>query len=140
MTEGKSKIPPSPAWRTPGHEQVSERLRQTPVHCDLAAEMELLRGEEAYARAGRNAKTLVKRPDFRVVLTAIRAGARIARHQAQGPLTVQAVAGRIQLHLRSGRVDLTAGHLLALEPGEPHDVEAPEDSAFLLTMAWPERR
>jgi quercetin dioxygenase-like cupin family protein len=140
LTEGRSRIPPSPAWRAPGHAQVSQRLRQSPAHCDLVAEMELLRGEPAYARAGRNAKTLVKRSDFRVVLTAIRAGTRIARHQAPGPVTVQALSGRIRLHLGERQVELVAGHLLSLEPGEPHDVEALEDGAFLLTIAWPERR
>lgn len=33
---------------------------------------------------------------------------------------------------------LPAGHMLALERALPHDVEALEDSAFLLTIAWPE--
>ena len=32
------------------------------------------------------------------------------------------------------RVELATGQLLALEPGIPHDVEAIEDSAFLLTI------
>ena len=31
-----------------------------------------------------------------------------------------------------------AGHMLALERAIPHDVEALEDSAFLLTIAWPD--
>jgi hypothetical protein len=35
--------------------------------------------------------------------------------------------------------DLPAGSLLALDRGLPHDVEALEDSAFLLTIAWPGR-
>jgi hypothetical protein len=34
-------------------------------------------------------------------------------------------------------VDLPAGHLLALDQCVPHDVEAAEDSAFLLTLSWP---
>jgi quercetin dioxygenase-like cupin family protein len=32
--------------------------------------------------------------------------------------------------------DLPAGHLLALDAAVPHDVEALEDSAFVLTVAW----
>jgi quercetin dioxygenase-like cupin family protein len=35
--------------------------------------------------------------------------------------------------------DLPAGSLLALDQGIPHDVEALEESAFLLTIAWPGR-
>jgi hypothetical protein len=34
---------------------------------------------------------------------------------------------------------LRAGGLVALDRGLPHDVEAIEDSAFLLTIAWPRR-
>jgi hypothetical protein len=30
--------------------------------------------------------------------------------------------------------------LLALDQGVPHDIEAHEESAFLLTLAWPGRR
>jgi hypothetical protein len=35
--------------------------------------------------------------------------------------------------------DLPTGRLLALDHGLPHDVEALEESAFLLTIAWPGR-
>ena len=33
--------------------------------------------------------------------------------------------------------DLPAGTLLTLDQNLPHDVEALEESAFLLTIAWP---
>jgi len=138
MSDERGNIPPEPARRTPGHEQVTERLGRGVTHIDLEAEIELLRGEESYRRVGRNAKTLVKRPDFRVVLTAIRGGTRVAEHAAPGPLTVQAVRGRIRMHVAGGEVELGPGHLLTLERNERHDVEALEDSAFLLTIAWPE--
>jgi hypothetical protein len=37
-----------------------------------------------------------------------------------------------------GRVaQLASGHLLALDRSLKHDVEAIEDSALLLTIAWP---
>jgi hypothetical protein len=35
-------------------------------------------------------------------------------------------------------IDLPAGRLLVLDRGIPHDVEALETSAFLLTIAWPD--
>ena len=140
MSDKPSKIPAEPARRTTGHDQVSERLGRSVAHIDLAEEIELLRGEETYQRVGRNGKTLVKRPDFRVVLIAIRRGARIDEHMASGTLTVEAVRGRIRMRVPGGEVDLAPGHLVALERDESHDVEALEDSAFLLTIAWPERR
>jgi hypothetical protein len=35
---------------------------------------------------------------------------------------------------------LSAGQLLVMDCGVLHDVEAVEESAFLLTIAWPRRR
>ena len=35
---------------------------------------------------------------------------------------------------------LLPGGLLALDFGMPHDIEALEESALLLTIAWPESR
>jgi hypothetical protein len=42
------------------------------------------------------------------------------------------------MQLPEKAIDLPAGHMLALERALPHDVEALEDSAFLLTITWPE--
>ena len=42
------------------------------------------------------------------------------------------------MHVQDKVIDLPAGHMLVLERALPHDVEALEDSAFLLTIAWPE--
>ena len=36
-------------------------------------------------------------------------------------------------------IDLPAGHLVALDRNLQHHVEAEVDSAFLLTVAWPDR-
>ena len=104
---------------------------------DLNAEIEGLRKENAW-QGGRDSKTLVKHADFRVVLTVLKAGARLHEHKAAGRISVQTVAGHIQMHVEEKVFDLPAGHLLALERAIPHDVEALEDSAFLLTIAWPE--
>ncbi|MGC1583683.1 MAG: hypothetical protein WA766_19545 [Candidatus Acidiferrales bacterium] len=103
---------------------------------DLNAEIEQLRKEDAW-QGGRNSKTLVKHSDFRVVLTVLKSGARLHEHSAAGRISVQTVAGHIRMHIEGKFFDLSAGHLLALERAIVHDVEALEDSAFLLTIAWP---
>jgi hypothetical protein len=43
------------------------------------------------------------------------------------------------LKLPNQTVDLPTGHLLVLDQNVPHDVEAEEDSAFLLTLSWPSK-
>ena len=105
---------------------------------DLARELEQLRREFAWS-SGQNAKTLVKYDDFRVVLTALNAGARLPGHQTEGRISIQTVAGHILVRAQGRTFDLPAGSLLALDQGLPHDVEALEESAFLLTIAWPGR-
>ena len=73
-----------------------------------------------------------------VVLTVLTSNARLHEHKAIGKISVQGIAGRIRMHVQDKVFDLLAGHLVALERALPHDVEALEDSAFLLTIAWPE--
>ena len=79
----------------------------------------------------------MKFDDFRIVLmTAARAGAG-AGHQTKGRISIQTVAGRVLVRAEGRRFDLQTGALLALDQGLSHEVEAVEDSAFLVTTAWP---
>ncbi len=96
-----------------------------------------MRLERGYREGERNANTLVKTPQLRVVLTALRAGSRLHEHRAPGWVSVQTVEGHLRLQVAGETVDLPAGALVTLEPDLAHDVEALEDSVFLLTIAWP---
>ncbi len=106
---------------------------------DLAAEVERLHTEESWRGGARNAKTLVKEPDLRIVLIVMRQGGRMEEHRAPGRLSIQTLTGRLRLQVRDQTIDLPAGHVLALDPDIAHDVEALDESAFLLTIAWPAR-
>lgn len=101
---------------------------------DLNSQIEQLKSEPAW-QDGRNAKTIVKYPNFRIVLMLMKAKMRIEEHHADGRISVQTVAGHIRMRVTGKDVDLPAGHLLALDHEVRHDVEALEDSAFLLTIA-----
>lgn len=110
---------------------------------DLATIEQEMRSEEAYAREGHTARTLVRAHDLRVVLIAMTAGSRIPAHTADETVSIQTLTGRLRLQLprlarqREARiVDLPIGRLLVLEPGNEHSVEAIGDSAFLLTFGW----
>lgn len=130
---------------------MSDRLKQTAssaprslgplessiLSFDLNAEAARLRAENAW-QGGRNSKTLVKHPDFRVVLIVLRSNARLHEHKAAGRISAQAIEGHIRMHVQGKAIELPVGHMLALERAVLHDVEALEDSAFLLTIAWPE--
>lgn len=126
-----------PGVTTGSPERPTEQMAATAMAFDLAAELEGLHRERSWTTGERNGKTLVREPDFRVVLTAMRAGTRLAEHEADARLSIQTVAGHLRLHLPGRVVDLPANHLLAPDSSVRHEVEAIEDSALLLTLAWP---
>lgn len=116
------------------------------VIIDLTAIGQEMRTEEAYVREGHTARTLVREHDLRVVLIVMKAGSRMAEHSANETVSIQPLSGRLRLQLprlarqREDRiVDLPVGRLLVLERGNEHDVEAIDDSAFLLTFGWKDK-
>jgi quercetin dioxygenase-like cupin family protein len=110
---------------------------------DLAAIEHELRREEPYAREGHTGRTLVREPDLRVVLIAIRAGERMAEHAANATMSIYTLAGLVRVRLprldpqhEDRMVELPSGQLLALERGLTYDIEAVTNGAFLLTLGW----
>jgi quercetin dioxygenase-like cupin family protein len=110
------------------------------ISFDLGVVARELRGEEAYERSGHAARTLVREPDLRLVVIALKDGARISEHKAQGTTTVHALAGLLRLRLGERLVELSAGQMLVMDRGLPHDVEATGESALLLTLGWSQSR
>lgn len=114
---------------------------------DLAEIAREMHAEAEYSHGhGHAARTIVRAPDLRVVLIAIRAGAHIAEHVAQSTVAIQVVSGRVRVRLpRLARQhedrfeELAPGRLLAMEAALAHSVEALEDSALLVTFGWRER-
>lgn len=122
-------------------EQQHRRPHPTPMAApylefDITSELEQLHREAAW-QSGQNAKTLVKFDNLRIVLMALKARSRIPGHQTEGRISIHIVAGHVQVRAHGRTFDLLSGRLLALDHGLPHDVEALEDSAFLLAIAWP---
>ncbi len=118
------------------------RIRQPGLYAsqsmvfDLNAELRSLRAEQPW-QARHTAKTIVKYPDMRIVLVAMKAGARLVPHETIGRISIQTVAGYLRVRIPGQRISLPAGSMVALDRDVPHEVSAPVDSAFLLTIAWP---
>ncbi len=122
-------------------DELRGRIRQPDVYAapsmqfDLAAELKALDAEQPW-QAGRTAKTMVKYPDLRIVLVALKAGARVVRHEANARISMQVLSGRISVQVHGRTLDLAAGQVVALDDGIAYEIEAEVDSAFLLTIAW----
>ena len=130
MEAGQPQTPHTGAQRT------VEPTAGVFLEFDLNAQIEQLKCEPAWQN-GRNAKTIVKYPDFTIVLMLMKAKTRIEEHHADGRISVQTIAGHIRMRVTGKDFDLPVGYLLALDHEVRHDVEALEDSAFLLTIARP---
>ncbi len=122
-----------------GPQRIPHTVSENVLSFDLQQQLEELLREEAYS-SGRNSITLAKYSDFRVVLVAIKGGTTIRQHQAAGSISVQTIRGHIRMHVFGEIHDLPQGRVLMLASSVPHDVEAAEDSAFLLTTGWKEKR
>lgn len=102
---------------------------------DLSAEIDRLKAETIWS-SGHNARTLVKYDDLRIVLIVLHANARIAEHKSEGRISIHVVSGHLQVTAAGRTFRLRTGGLLTLDQDVPHDVEALDESAFLLTIAW----
>jgi quercetin dioxygenase-like cupin family protein len=89
-------------------------------------------------QSGIYSKTLLKTHDMRIVLIAMENAARMKEHHTDGTISVQVIKGHLRFSDRGQTSDLRTGNVLALAASIKHDVESIGDSAFLLTIAWPD--
>jgi len=67
----------------------------------------------------------------------MKAGTHMEEHRAEARISIQVLLGKIRLHSPElAPIELSAEQLLALDCGMRHDVEALQESAFLLTVSW----
>ncbi len=122
----------------PGVVRVHLDHLQDPLgHFDLPALERELRRDVAVASEGQSAVTLVKYPDLRVVLIALREGGRLVEARTEARISLQTLRGHLELHLPEGAIDIPAGHLATLEGGTEFTIQALTESALLLTLSWP---
>ena len=104
---------------------------------DLHAEAEALQGSEIWRDRGLNTRTLLKLPDLRLVLIALKSGHRIQRHQTDMRLNLTTLTGHVQLAIGDETINLPEKSVLILDPAVPHDVVALEDSILVLSLTSP---
>ena len=86
---------------------------------------------------GYASKVLLKTPDLRLVLFVMQAGSRMPQHHSEGRIAVHCLKGVLRLQLPDQTKELRSDDLLALDRKVEHDVQALEDSAFLLIICLP---
>lgn len=119
-----------PARRHPGTERP---LTAPALQFDLVQEIQRLKDEKEWT-GGRRSITLAKQGARRIVLMALRTGAKVEEHAVAGALFVQVLEGRVRVTVAEHTWSIGAGELLALEPNLAHRVHAMAESVLLLTL------
>ena len=112
------------------------RIMDAPlVSIDVPGFIREIKNEDAWKKNDRNAITIYKTDGMRMVLIALHEDAVMAKHTANGVISVQVWEGEIIFSAANQSVVLKKGQMVALHKGEPHSVAATKESVFLLTIA-----
>ncbi len=112
-----------------------DRLIDGPlVKIDIPTFMQILRVEKNWDEKDRNAITVFKTADMRIVLMALHEGAEISRHSTDSMINIQVLTGRIVIHTDAQSEDLEQGQILTLHKNIFHSITAVEETFFLLTL------
>jgi len=131
---------PRPSGETAGSDQRESRTLTGPVLAfHLADEIASLKQEPSWQQGDRNGRTLVHEPLLRIVLSIMKSKAQLSEHRAEGPVSIQALEGHLRLTVAETVVDLRPGQVAVVEAAVTHELEAIDESVFLLTIAQPSR-
>lgn len=107
------------------------------VRIDLPFFMEQIKKETSWKDSKRNAITVFKTNGLRIVLIALHKGSEMARHIADGIISVQVLEGQLQFNTDQQSLELNKGQMLALHERIPHSIKAIQETFFLLTLTTP---
>lgn len=94
--------------------------------------------QEGPRSGNRNAVTLVKHQDFRLVLAALKSGATLARHSARGTVLIQVLTGTVRARIYGEDLEVKAGQVVSFDPNLDHAISAVQDALLLITIGWSE--
>jgi quercetin dioxygenase-like cupin family protein len=123
-------------------QQRSKRLRQAPEQrfagvehvYDLTAMAERLRSDGSAIRDGHRQITLDRQGSVSFVLFDFVADGRLTEHAADAIVSINVIAGQVDVQTDEGDHRLEAGMLLVLSPNVQHDLHAIKASQVLLTV------
>lgn len=114
---------------------VHERIIDAPVlNFSIKEEIKKLEDEAAWKQGDRNAVTLQKNENLRVVMMSLHKGAVLQEHKAEGPITVFVVSGKMNFTAAGEKFTIGPNDLIVLEKPVIHSAEALEETHFVLTV------
>lgn len=118
-------------------EERGERLVDAPVLTfKIPEQAEKLKNESQWREEDRNGITLQKNDYLCTVLIALKKGAKLVRHELEGPSTWQVISGSVAIEAEDVRYELGAESMTIFERRLRHLIEALEESVILLTVVY----
>lgn len=102
---------------------------------DLPALTEKIKQEDVWKKGQRNAITLLKSADLRIVLVALHKNGEINFKQSGNVLSVQLLEGNLNFKTGNKSILLKKGSLLTLHKNLSHTLIALDESVLLLTIS-----
>jgi quercetin dioxygenase-like cupin family protein len=103
----------------------------------IADEVRSLRNELDHTSGGRAAKTLAKTDGLRVTLVLLTRGATLNPESTAGGASLHVLEGRVRVQAEGEQWELGPRDLIVLGENLREPVTAIEETAFLVTVAWP---
>jgi len=129
---------PSAYGNTSGSDvREARELMSSLLTFSLEEEIEALRSEPAWEANEKNARTLAKDVDFRVLLTVLHVGATMAEQDGEARASLQVLDGEAEVVVEGETSRLAPGSMAVINSGQSWTLRAVSDCAVLLTLAWP---
>ena len=106
------------------------------LNFSLGKALEQLKSEQQWKHEDKNSITLLKNPELCVMLMAFHKGSRMPEHHTNTPITFLVLSGAVRFTSERLPQVLQQNDLISLKKGIPHEVEALEESAVLLTLIY----
>jgi len=103
----------------------------------VAEELDSLREDLEHTSGGRAARTLAKTQGLRVTLVLMKKDVELNPEATAGGASIQVISGRLRVHVADDPSDVGGGELIVLADNLRERITALEETAFVLTVAWP---
>ncbi|MFI5125122.1 MAG: cupin domain-containing protein [Chitinophagales bacterium] len=120
---------------TPKRPEGERALDAALVTVNLPFYIDQIKKEASWKESDRNAITLFKSDNLRLVLVALHQGAEMATHTSPGVLHIQVLEGQIRFITDQQTVELFKNQMLVLHERIPHSVKAESEAVFLLSIS-----
>lgn len=101
---------------------------------DIPGYIDQIKEEDSWDENSRNAITVVKSDDVTITIIALKKGAEITDHKAEGRISLHVLKGEVEFTTSEGSSPLKEGQLVTLHKAIMHSVKATEKSVLLLTL------